>query len=95
MPSSDATANFQSPATPRGRDAELSASHEPGSASTVGIISPAPSSGAESAGGSGPSTAKVDSDAARFPEVTRGSQNRQVQEALSDGKSSSAINKDF
>ncbi len=36
MPSSDVAANSPSPATPRGRDADLSASHEPGSASTVG-----------------------------------------------------------
>ena len=36
MPSSDAAANPQSPATPRGRDAELSAAQDPGSASTVG-----------------------------------------------------------
>ncbi len=91
MPSTDAAANPQSPATPRGRDAELSASHEPGSASTVGMFSPAPSSGADSAGEPDPSTATVDSDAARFPECTRGSQNRHVQEALSDGKSSSAM----
>ena len=73
MPSSDATANPQSPETPRGRDAELSASHEPGSASTVGMFSPAPSSGADSAGEPGPSTATVDHDAARLPEGTRGS----------------------
>ena len=91
MPSSDAAANPPSPATPRGRDAELSASHEPGSASTVGMFSPAPSSGADSAGEPGPSTATVDYDSARFPEGTRGSQNRHVQEALSEGKSSSAM----
>jgi hypothetical protein len=35
MPSSDAATNPQSPATPRGRDAEQSASQEPGSVSTV------------------------------------------------------------
>jgi hypothetical protein len=91
MPLSDAAANPPSPATPRGRDADLSASHEPGSASTVGMFSPAASSGAESAGEPGPSTATVDSDAARFTEFNRGSQNRQVQETLSDGKTSSAM----
>jgi hypothetical protein len=67
MPSTDAAAKPQSPAIPRGRDAELSASHEPGSASTVGMFSPAPSSGTDSAGEPGPSTVTVDYDAARFP----------------------------
>ena len=49
------------------------------------------STGLKSARDPGPSTATVDSDAARFTEFNRGSQNRQVQEALSDGKSSSAM----
>jgi hypothetical protein len=44
MPSSDAAANSPSPTTLRGRDADLSASHEPGSVSTVGMFSPAVSS---------------------------------------------------
>jgi hypothetical protein len=91
MPSSDAATTSLSPATSRGRDADLSASHEPGSASTVGMFLPAMSSGAESAGEPGPSMATVDSDAARFTEFNRGSQNRQVQETLSDGKTSSAM----
>jgi hypothetical protein len=79
MPSSDAAANSPSPATPRSRDADdLSASHEPGSASTFGMFSPAVSSGAESAGEPGLSTATVDSDAARFTEINRGTQNRHV-----------------
>jgi hypothetical protein len=91
MPSSNAAANPTSPATPHGRDADLPASHEPGSASTVGIFSPAASSGAESAGEPGPSTATVDSDAARFTEINRGTRNRQVQEALSDCRGSSSM----
>ena len=91
MPSSDAAANSPSPATSRGRDADLSASHEPGSASTVGMFSPAVSSGAESAGEPGPSTVTVDSDAARYTEINRGNQIRQAQEALPDKKGSSAV----
>jgi hypothetical protein len=66
MPSSDAA------------DTSPSASHDPGSASTVGMFSPAVSSGAESAGEHGPSTATVDSDAARFTEINRGNQIRHV-----------------
>ena len=91
MPSSDAAANPPSPATPRDRDAGLSAAQDPGSASTVGMFSPAPSSGADSAGEPGPFTASVDYDAARFPEGTRGSQNRPMQETRSEGRSSSAM----
>jgi hypothetical protein len=55
------------------------------------MFSPAPSSGADSAGEPGPSTATVEYDAARFPEGTRGSQIRHVQETRSEGRSSSAI----
>ncbi len=91
MPSSDAASNSPLPATPRGRDADLSASHEPGSASTVGMFSPAASSGAESAGEPGPSTATVDSDAARVTEINRGTQNRHVQEAMPDSTVSSSV----
>ncbi len=91
MPSLDAAATSPSPATPRGRDADLSASHEPGSASTVGMFSPAVSSGAESAGGPGPSTATIDSDAAHFTEINRGNQIRHVQEAPPDNKGSSSV----
>jgi hypothetical protein len=89
MPSSDAAATSPSPATPRGRDTDLSASHEPGSASTVGMFSPAASSGAESAGGPGPSTATVDYDAARVTEINRGSQSGHVQEAPLANRTSS------
>ncbi len=91
MPSSDAAPTSSVPATPRGRDAELSASHEPGSASTVGMFSPAASSGAGSAGDPGPSTATVDSDAARVTETNRGSQGRHVQDAMPDGTVSSSV----
>jgi hypothetical protein len=80
-----------SPATPRGMEADVPASHEPGSASTVGMFSPAASSGAGSAGEPGPSSATVDSDAARVTEINRGTQSRHVQEALSDGKGSSSM----
>ncbi len=91
MPSSDAAANSPSPATPRGRDADLYASHEPGSASTVGMFSPSVSSGAESAGEPGPSTATAESDAARFTEINRGNQSRHVQEAPLANRTSSSV----
>ena len=90
MPSSDAAGNPTSPATPCGRDTELPASHEPGSASTVGMFSPAASSGAESAGEPGPSTATVDSDAARVTEFNRGNQSGRVQEAHQESTGSSS-----
>ncbi len=41
MPSSDAAATFPHPAAPRGADADLSGAHAPGSASTLGMFSPA------------------------------------------------------
>ena len=84
MPSSDAAADSPSPTIPRSRDADLSASHEPGSASTVGMFSPAVSSGAESAGEPGPS-------AARFTEINSGSQSRHVQEAPLANRTSSSV----
>ncbi len=90
MPSSDVAATFPQPATPRGADADLPGAHAPGSASTIGIISPAVSSGAESAGEPGPSTATVDSDAARFTEINRGNPSRHVQDAPPDNASSSS-----
>jgi hypothetical protein len=65
MPSSDAAATSPQPATPRGTDADLSGAHAPGSASTIEMFSPAVSSGAESAGEPGPSTATAGPDAAR------------------------------
>ena len=45
-------------ATPRGADTDLSGARELGSASTLGMFSPAGSSGVESAGEPGPSTAQ-------------------------------------
>ena len=90
MPSSDAAATFPQPATPRGADADLSGAHAPGSASTNGLFSPAVSSGAESAGEPGPSTATVDSDAACFTEINRGNPSRHVQDAPPDSASSSS-----
>ncbi len=91
MPSSDAAATSPQPATPRGADAELSGAHAPGSASTIGMFSPAVSSGAESAGEPGPSTATVDSDAARVTEINRGNQSRHVQDAPPDSTGSSSM----
>ncbi len=91
MPSSDAVANSPQPTTPRGADADLSGARDPGSASTIGMFSPAVSSGAESAGEPGPSTAKVDSDAAHITEINRGNPSRHVQEAPPDSTSSSSI----
>ena len=55
------------------------------------MFSPAVSSGAESAGEPGPSTATVDSDAARVTEINRGNQSRHVQDAHPDSKNSSAM----
>ena len=91
MPSSDAAATYPQPATPCGADAELSATHAPGSASTIGMFSPAVSSGAESAGEPGPSTATADSDAARVTEINRGNQSRYVQEAHQESTGSSSM----
>jgi len=91
MPSSDAAATSPQPATPRGTDADLSGAHAPGSASTIGMFSPAVSSGAESAGEPGPSTATVNSDAVRVTEIHRGNQSRHVQDAPQDSASSSSM----
>jgi hypothetical protein len=49
------------------------------------------SSGAESAGEPGPSTATVDSDAARVTEINRGNQSRHVQDAPPDNLGSSSM----
>ena len=91
MPSSDAAATSPQPTTPRGADAELSRAHAAGSASTIRMFSPAVSSGAESAGEPGPSTATVDSDAARVTEINRGNQSRHVQDAHPDSTGSSSM----
>ena len=84
MPSSDAAATLPQPATPRGVNADLSGAHAPGSASTLGMFSPAGFSDAETAGAPGPSTATVDSDAARVTEVSRGNPGRHVPDASLD-----------
>jgi hypothetical protein len=56
------------------------------------MFSPAVSSSvAESAGEPGPSTATVDFDAARVPEINRGTQSRHVQEAPPDNTGSSSM----
>ena len=73
---------------PRSTDADLSGAHDPGSASTIGMFSPAVSSGAESAGEPGPSTATVDSDAARVTEINRGNQSRHMQDESMDNTGS-------
>ena len=91
MPSSDAAATASRLATPRGADTDLSGAHAPGSASTLGIFSPAVSSGVESAGEPGPSTATVDSDAARASELNRGNPSRHVQEAHQESTGSSSM----
>ena len=91
MQSSDASAPSPQPATPRGTDADLSREHAPSSASTVGMFSPAVSSGAESAKEPGPSTATVDSDAARVTEINRGNQRRHVQDESLDNTGSSSM----
>ncbi len=92
MPPSDAAATTSRLATPRGADTDLSGARDPGSASTLGIISPAVSSaGVESAGEPGPSTATVDSDAARVTELNCGNHSRQVQEAHQESTGSSSM----
>jgi hypothetical protein len=73
------------------RTTDLSGAYAPGSASTLGMFSPAVSSGVESAGEPGPSTATVDSDAARVTELNRGNPSRHVQEAHQESTGSSSI----
>ena len=90
MPPSDAAATTSRLATPRGADTDLSGARAPGSASTLGMFSPAVSSGVESAGEPGPSTATVDSDAARITEFNRGNQSGRVQEAHQECTGSSS-----
>ncbi len=84
MPSSDAAATLLQPTTPRGVGADLSGAHAPGSASTLGMFSPAGSSDAETTGAPGPSTATVDSDAARVTEASRGNPVSHVPDASLD-----------
>jgi hypothetical protein len=89
MPPSNAAATTSRLAmTPRGADTDLSGARDPGSVSTLGMSSPAVSSGIESA--RGPSTATVDSDAARVTELKRGNQSRHVEEAHHESTGSSS-----
>jgi hypothetical protein len=87
MLSSDAAATTSRLATPRGADTDLSGAYAPGSASTLGMFLPAGSSGAESAGEPGPSTALVDSDVARVTEDP----SRHLQEAHQENTGSSSM----
>jgi hypothetical protein len=57
IPSSDAAASTSHLAMPRGADNDLSGARDPGSASTLGMFSPAVSTGLDSAREPGPSTA--------------------------------------
>ncbi len=91
MPLTDAAATSPQLVTPRGADADRSREHDPGLASTIGMFSPAASSGAESAGEPGPSTATVNSDAARVTEINRGNQSRHVQDESLDNTGSSSM----
>jgi hypothetical protein len=91
MPPSDAATTASRLATPRGADTDLSGAHAPGSTSTIGMFSPAVSAGAESTGELGPSSATVDSDAARVPEINRSNQSRHVQDTHPDSTGSSSM----
>ena len=91
MPPSYAAATSSRLATPRGADTELSGARAPGSASTLGMFSPAVSFGVESAGEPGPSTATVDFDAARVTELDRSNQSRLLQEAHQESTGSSSM----
>ena len=69
-PLSDSAAATSHLATPHGADNARSSALAPGSTSTLGIFSPV-STGLEGARDPGPSTATVDSDAARVTEFNR------------------------
>ena len=90
IPPSDAAATTSHLATPRGADNDLSDARDPGSASTLGMFSPAVTTGLESAREPGPSTATVASDAARVTEFNRGIQHGHVQEAHQESTGSSS-----
>ena len=88
----DAAATPSRLATPRGADMELlSGARELGSASTLGMFSPAGSSGIGGAREPGPSTATVDSDAARVTKFDRGNESRHVEEAHHENTGSSSL----
>ena len=91
MPSSDVAASTSHLATPRGADNDLSGVRDPGSASTLGMFSPAVSTtGLDSAREPGPSTATVDSDAASVTEFNRGIESGRVLEAHHESTGSSS-----
>jgi hypothetical protein len=90
IPPSEAAASTLHLATPRGADNDLSGERDPGSASTLGMFSPAVSTGLESAREPGPSKATVDSDAARVTEFNRGIQSGRVQEVHQESTGSSS-----
>ena len=79
IPPSDVVATTSQLATPRGADNDLSGARDSGSASTLGMFSPAVSTGLESA--REPSRFLYDSDAARVTEFNRGIPSGRVQEA--------------
>jgi hypothetical protein len=88
MPPTDAATTTSQLATPRGADNDLSGTRDPCSASTLRMFSPAVSTSAREPG---PSTATVDSDAARVTELNRGNQSRHVQEAHQESTGSSLM----
>ena len=90
IPPSDVAASTSHLATPRGADNDLSGASDLGSASTLRMLSPAVSTGLESSREPGPSTATVDSDAARITEFNRGNQSGRVQEAHQECTGSSS-----
>jgi hypothetical protein len=91
MPPSDAAATTSQLATPRGADNDLSGARDPGSASTLGIFSPAVSTGLDSAREPGSSTATVDSDVARIIEFNCGIHHGRVQETHQESTGSSSV----
>ena len=90
IPPSDAAAATSHLATPRGVNNDLSGARDPGSASTLGMFSPAVSTGLKSAREPGPYMVTVESDAARVTEFNRGIQHGRVQEAHEESTGSSS-----
>ena len=88
-PPSGAAADTTHLATPRGADNVPSSAPIPGSASTFEMFSTA-STSLESGRAPSPSSATVNSDAARAPEFNRGSSDRQVKDAHQEGTGSSS-----
>jgi hypothetical protein len=88
-PPADLAAATSHLATPRGADNVLSSALAPGLASTLGMFSPV-STCLKSARDPGPSTATVDSDAARVTEFNRGISSGRVKDAHQEGTGSSS-----